>query len=144
MDTNQDDSLALMLGGGGARGAYQAGVLRGIAHRFPQLTFPILSGISAGAVNTIHIAAHPGPLEKCADDLIDLWLALAPERVYDVRSGPLMWNAFNWLFPPILGGFGGEGVARRAAALGGGGGGGGGSRCAAWSRPIPCANTSRA
>ena len=106
MDFVQDDSLALMLGGGGARGAYQAGVLRGIAQRFPHLTFPILSGISAGAVNTIHVAAHPGPLEKCADDLIDLWLALSPELVYDVRSGPLMWNGFQWLARLMSGGFG--------------------------------------
>src|SRR5687768_17310970 len=91
-----EDSLALMLGGGGARGAYQAGVLRGIAQRFPTLNFPILSGISAGAVNTIHVAAHEGSLAQCAEDLITLWLALRPELVYDVRSAPLMWNAFNW------------------------------------------------
>ncbi|HXV16928.1 MAG TPA: patatin-like phospholipase family protein, partial [Gemmatimonadaceae bacterium] len=51
----QDDSLALMLGGGGARGAYQAGVLRGLAQKFPNLRFPIMTGISAGAVNTIHL-----------------------------------------------------------------------------------------
>ena len=107
MDFVQDDSLALMLGGGGARGAYQAGVLRGIATRFPNLTFPILSGISAGAVNTIHVAAHPGPLEQCADDLIDLWLALKPELVYDVRSGSLMWNAFSWAARLMSGGIGG-------------------------------------
>jgi NTE family protein len=95
-----------MLGGGGARGAYQAGVLRGIARRFPQLTFPILSGISAGAVNTVHLAAHAGPLDVAADDLIDLWLALKPELVYDVRSGPLMWNAFNWAARLMSGGIG--------------------------------------
>jgi NTE family protein len=104
--STNDDSLALMLGGGGARGAYQAGVLRGIAQRFPQLNFPILSGISAGAVNTIHLAAHQGPLVDCADDLIDLWLALKPELVYDVRSGPLMWNAFSWGARLLSGGFG--------------------------------------
>jgi NTE family protein len=103
---NHEDSLGLMLGGGGARGAYQAGVLRGIAQRFPHLNFPILSGISAGAVNTIHVAAHPGPLLDCANDLIDLWLALRPELVYDVRSGPLMWNAFNWAARLMSGGFG--------------------------------------
>ena len=51
---DRPESLALMLGGGGARGAYQAGVLRGIAKRHPQLRIPILTGISAGALNTIH------------------------------------------------------------------------------------------
>jgi NTE family protein len=101
-----DDALALMLGGGGARGAYQAGVLRGIARRFPHLSFPILAGISAGAVNTIHLAAHQGSLSKAADDLIDLWLALSPERVYDVRSVPLLRNAFSWAARLMSGGFG--------------------------------------
>ncbi len=91
-----DNALGLMLGGGGARGAYQAGVLRGIATRFPHLSFPILTGISAGAVNTIHLAAHQGTLPQAADDLIALWLALSPERVYDVRPTPLLRNAFGW------------------------------------------------
>ncbi|HET9424802.1 MAG TPA: patatin-like phospholipase family protein [Gemmatimonadaceae bacterium] len=110
METTQEvppeDNLALMLGGGGARGAYQAGVLRGIAERFPDLNFPILAGISAGAVNTIHLAAHQGPLRKSADQLIELWLRLSPEAVYDVRSGPLMWNAFNWGARLLSGGIG--------------------------------------
>lgn len=101
-----DDALALMLGGGGARGAYQAGVLRGIARRFPTLTFPILAGISAGAVNTIHLAAHQGSLLQSADDLIALWLSLSPERVYDVRSVPLLRNAFAWGTRLMSGGFG--------------------------------------
>ena len=101
-----DDALALMLGGGGARGAYQAGVLRGIARRFPNLNFPILAGISAGAVNTIHLAAHQGPLAKATDDLIALWLALSPERVYDVRSVPLLRNAFSWGARLMSGGIG--------------------------------------
>src|SRR3954469_14385044 len=95
-----------MLGGGGARGAYQAGVLRGIAQRFPDLNFPILSGISAGAVNTIHLAAHPGKLADCADATSPLWLARKPGLVYDVRSGPLIWNAFSWAARLMSGGFG--------------------------------------
>jgi NTE family protein len=103
---NHESTLALMLGGGGARGAYQAGVLRGIARRFPGVRFPILSGISAGAVNTVHVASHQGTLLESAEDLIKLWLALTPERVYDVRSAPLMWNAFGWGLRLISGGFG--------------------------------------
>src|SRR4051812_11674608 len=103
---SHEDSLALMLGGGGARGAYQAGVLRGIARRFPGLNFPILAGISAGAVNTIHLASHEGTLLQSADDLIKLWLALRPQLVYDVRSMPLMWNAFGWGGRLLPGGFG--------------------------------------
>jgi NTE family protein len=101
-----DDALGLMLGGGGARGAYQAGVLRGIARRFPHLSFPILTGISAGAVNTIHLAAHEGTLMQAADDLVKLWLALSPERVYDVRPAPLLRNTLGWGARLMSGGMG--------------------------------------
>jgi len=95
-----------MLGGGGARGAYQAGVLRGIAKRFPHLSFPIMTGISAGAVNTVHLAAHEGTLSEATDDLVRLWLALSPERVYDVRSAPLLGNTFGWGARLMSGGLG--------------------------------------
>ncbi|MGH7711028.1 MAG: patatin-like phospholipase family protein, partial [Gemmatimonadaceae bacterium] len=49
--------LALVLGGGGARGAYQVGVIRAIARRYPEVIYPILTGVSAGAVNIAHIAS---------------------------------------------------------------------------------------
>ena len=44
--------------------------MRGIARRFPNLVFPSLAGISAGAVNTVHLAAHEGTLEQSSEDLI--------------------------------------------------------------------------
>ncbi len=91
-----NDCLALMLGGGGARGAYQAGVLRGIARRFPDLAFRIYTGISAGAVNTAHLAAHPGPLPHSTEQLVRLWLSLSPEKVYDVDALPLLRNVARW------------------------------------------------
>ena len=40
---------ALVLSGGGARAAYQAGVLQYIAEVFPDESFPIVTGVSAGA-----------------------------------------------------------------------------------------------
>ena len=89
-------SLALMLGGGGARGAYQAGVLRGIARRCPEIRFPIMTGISAGAVNTIHLATHADSLARGAEELVKLWLGLTPDQVYDVRPGALLFNMFRW------------------------------------------------
>src|SRR5947208_7232684 len=50
--------LALVLSGGGARGAYHVGVLAGLAERLPGLEFPILSGMSVGAINTFYLAAQ--------------------------------------------------------------------------------------
>lgn len=77
------DDLALALGGGGARAAYQAGVLKGLASRFPDLEFPILTGVSAGAINTAHVANHSGSLAETVDDLAGLWAKLTVPHVFD-------------------------------------------------------------
>ena len=86
------EDLALVLGGGGARGAYQAGVLHFIAQRYPHLRIPILVGVSAGALNTIHIASHRGTFDESVDDLVKLWLSLTPEQVYRVDARSLLSN----------------------------------------------------
>ncbi len=85
-----------MLGGGGARGAYQAGVLRGIARRRPDLRFEILTGISAGAVNVIHLAAYEGSFSSAADWAASLWAGLTADQVFDVRGRSLLRNVFRW------------------------------------------------
>jgi NTE family protein len=103
---DQDHTLALMLGGGGARGAYQAGVLRAITRRHPQLRVPILTGISAGAVNTIHLAAHRGSFAAAADDLVRLWLGLTTGKVYDIHAMPLVRNVVSWGTRLVSGGMG--------------------------------------
>jgi NTE family protein len=93
---NEPERVALMLGGGGARGAYQSGVLRSIARRFPDVRFPVLTGISAGAVNIAYLASHRGTLSNAADDLVKLWLSLSPDQVYDVHAAPLLRNMTGW------------------------------------------------
>ena len=77
--------LALVLTGGGARAAYQVGVVCAIAERAPQLTFPILTGVSAGAINAVYLAAHPGPLAAAAATLRAEWSRLTVDRVYRIR-----------------------------------------------------------
>jgi NTE family protein len=89
-------AAALVLGGGGARGAYQAGVIQAIARRYPELEFPILTGISAGAINTAFLAAHGKTFAEAADDLVDLWLSVTPDQVYRVDAGSLVKNVFRW------------------------------------------------
>jgi NTE family protein len=98
--------LALVLGGGGARGAYQAGVLRAIARRYPDLSFPILTGVSAGAVNTAHIASSRGNIQATLDDLVRLWLSLTPDQVYRVDPWTLSRNAARWGWRLFAGGLG--------------------------------------
>lgn len=88
--------LALVLSGGGARGAYQAGVLRGLARRLPHLRFSIVTGVSAGAINATFMAAHPGSPAEAASDLCDLWMGLQVENIFRVDSGSLARYFTHW------------------------------------------------
>jgi NTE family protein len=101
-----NSGLALVLGGGGARGAYQVGVLRAIARRYPDISFPILTGVSAGGVNIAHIASSRGNIQTTLDDLVRLWLSLTPEQVYKVDPWTLSGNAARWGWRLFAGGLG--------------------------------------
>ena len=94
--THDRGDLALVMTGGGARGAYQVGVLRALARRFPGLGFPIITGVSAGAINAAHLAHHPGTLAQSLDDLHALWAGLSPERIFRVDVPALLRNMGGW------------------------------------------------
>jgi NTE family protein len=95
--------LALVLPGGGARAAYQVGVLAALAERLPELEFPILTGVSAGAINTIYLASHPGSLAQAVTGLQGAWRELTTERVFRVRRGTVLGAALRWFFGSLLG-----------------------------------------
>jgi NTE family protein len=56
--------LALMLSGGGARGAYQVGVLRRIARECPAAVPGILTGVSSGGINAAYLGANQEPFAE--------------------------------------------------------------------------------
>src|SRR5437016_11725970 len=95
--------LALVLSGGGARGAYQVGVLAGLAERLPGLEFPILSGMSVGAINTFYLAAHPGPLAAAVNGLRAEWDRLTSDSVYRVRPLRLARSMLRRAWPGATG-----------------------------------------
>ena len=95
--------LALVLPGGGARAAYQVGVLAALAERLPDLEFPILTGVSAGAINTIYLAAHPGQLTQAVAGLQVAWGRLTTDQVFHVRPGSLVGAAARWFLASLLG-----------------------------------------
>lgn len=92
-EASEEDSargdLAFVLTGGGARAAYQVGVLRWLAHRYPTLRVPILTGVSAGAVNAAHLAGHHGTFGQSVEELVALWADLEAEHVFRVDAGTL-------------------------------------------------------
>jgi NTE family protein len=76
---------ALILSGGGARAAYQVGVLAAVKDILPGLThnpFPIICGTSAGAINALALAAHTGSFPEAVDDLYSIWGNIAIERIF--------------------------------------------------------------
>ena len=67
---DNDGGLALVLSGGGARAAYQVGALRGIAERAGSgASFPIVTGVSAGAINAAGLASGEGSLDSAVSAL---------------------------------------------------------------------------
>lgn len=88
--------LALVLTGGGARGAYQVGVLRTLARHFPTLSFPILAGVSAGAINASFLAAHPGNLEEATEELYGIWSRLEADDIFRVDTVSLARQFTHW------------------------------------------------
>ena len=78
----QQGDLAVMLTGGGARAAYQVGLLKGLARNFPALKFQIITGVSAGAINAIFLASRDGGLAAKAHELERLWRDLQCHHVF--------------------------------------------------------------
>jgi NTE family protein len=74
--------LAIVMSGGGARAAYQVGLLQVLAKHRPEFTLDILTGVSAGAINAAHLAGHPGSFAAATDALGALWLELVTDRVF--------------------------------------------------------------
>jgi len=78
--------IAMILSGGGARGAYEVGVLRYIFDDLTRLRgapprLDILSGTSVGAINACYLAAHLADPVLGMRRLVDLWGGLELTRV---------------------------------------------------------------
>jgi NTE family protein len=87
--------LGLVLTGGGARGAYQVGVLRWVARNYPEIHVPIITGVSAGAVNTAKLVAHPGTFGQAVAELEQLWCELTVEHVFRVDAATISATAMR-------------------------------------------------
>jgi len=98
------DSLAIVLTGGGARAAYQVGVLRCLARRLPRARLDVITGVSAGAINAIFLASHRGHLADVVEELSNVWSTLQLKDVLRIDSRSLMRNALGWGAKLISGG----------------------------------------
>jgi NTE family protein len=102
--TAVERELGLVLTGGGARGAYQVGVLKWIAEEYPDIHVPILTGVSAGAVNTAKLASAPGTFKQAVDELEGLWCTLSVDDVFRADPFTLARTAIRWGLRLLSGG----------------------------------------
>ena len=84
-----------MLSGGGARGAYQVGVLRQLARELPALP-GILTGVSAGGINAAYLASRREAFADAVDQLIDVWASLHLDNVFRVDLRDLASRTMRW------------------------------------------------
>jgi NTE family protein len=105
MSLNQSQhKTGLFLTGGGARGAYQVGVLQAIlailsAHGWPakKNPFDIVSGTSAGAINATAFACRADNFEESVTRLVEVWRHFEVEQVYRADSFGVIRSGARWL-----------------------------------------------
>ncbi len=88
----------LVLTGGGARAAYQTGVLSYIAEKVPEVRFPIIVGVSAGAINAGFLAGHRGTPAEVLERLSDAWTSLTIERILRSDLSSLGRRGVGWFW----------------------------------------------
>jgi NTE family protein len=106
----------LVLTAGGARGAYQAGVLKRIGElgrlRGKPSPFRIVAGASAGAINGAAMAAMSADFSHGTRRLAEIWEDVRFEDVFRTDGGSLSKGALRWIRDLTIGGLAGGGRAQ--------------------------------
>ena len=99
----------LILTGGGARAAYQVGVLKAIAEFLPRRAhspFPVICGTSAGALNAAALAINARNFRKGVRYLDNIWKNFHADQVYRTDVVGVFNNTVLWLAGLVLSGLG--------------------------------------
>jgi NTE family protein len=110
MDPTPDNATTgLVLTGGGARAAYQVGVLKAIARirrevRAPRHNpFGVIAGTSAGAINAAAIACHADRFDLAVAGVVHIWRQFSAEQVYRADAFGVVRTGARWLTMLTLG-----------------------------------------
>ena len=109
------NAIGLVMTGGGARGAYQAGVLKRIGE-IPRVQnhgnpFPIIEGASAGAINGCSLAAGSDNFALVTQVIARLWSELRPSDIFRCDMFSQARNSLTWILDLSFGGVIGGGNA---------------------------------
>lgn len=101
---SEPQKTALFLAGGGARAAYQVGVLQAILSLLSEYGWParqnpfeIICGTSAGAINATALACRADHFEESVTHLLGIWRDLEVEQVYRADSIGVLRSGARWL-----------------------------------------------
>jgi len=101
---DHDDITGLVLSGGGARAAYQVGVLHQLAKWFEQenkrefdFPFKILCGTSAGAINAAALACAGRNFYQSTDRMLKVWENFSSDQVFRSDSLGMIRTGARWL-----------------------------------------------
>ena len=99
--------LGLVLTGGGARSAYQIGVLKALSEMFPRgrSPFQVIVGTSAGAVAASVLAAEAVHWRRAVAGLEDVWGNFRAEQVFRVDPIHMLRSGIHWVLSLVTGGF---------------------------------------
>ncbi len=99
--------MGLVLSGGGARGAYQVGVLAAVQEISEKSgilpRFEYLSGVSAGAINASSLASNCENFKNASETLVKLWSGVTIDQVFSTDSITMGKIGFQWMSELSLG-----------------------------------------
>jgi NTE family protein len=101
--------IGLVLPGGGARAAYQVGVLRAIARLLPKNSpspFKVITGTSAGSINATALAIHAQNFRKGVFRISRVWKNFRSDHVFRTDPLGIASTGAHWLATMMLGGLG--------------------------------------
>jgi NTE family protein len=104
----QEPALGLVLTGGGARAAYQVGVLKGIAEQLRRGSgspFQIVTGTSAGAVSAIALASDPAHFRHAVYAIEKVWREFRMHHVIRADVVSVFKSGLRWLLALLTGGW---------------------------------------
>ncbi len=103
------ERVGLILTGGGARAAYQVGVLKAISELLPRHArnpFPVICGTSAGALNAATLAIEARNFRQAVRYLLNIWKNFHPRQVYRTDVLGVFGNSIKWFGGLLLSGLG--------------------------------------
>ncbi|KAB7619551.1 patatin-like phospholipase family protein [Alkalilimnicola sp. S0819] len=116
MERGHRPRTGLILSGGGARAAYQVGVLKAVADLLPPRAgnpFPVICGTSAGAINAVGLASHASRFRTGVRGLEAVWGSFHAGQVYRTDLHGMLRRALQWFSAIFFAGIG----ARRPISL---------------------------